>query len=496
MPTANHSPAPSSGARRMTAAMFDHMSRADTFTGVPRGTARPFLFLAAFQEAEPYLGLPVHAAKLVSWLVKKTQPQDWEEGSRPIAWPPSREQEEFLGLSKSQVKALNRTLFEAGIFVIRDDPQGQRYGRRDKKTNRIIEAYGFDLSPLAQRYDEFVRKAADAKIERQRMKELRRRVTIARRTIRQIGEELAAVDAVPVEWHARAEDVAALVTEARKAHRSEELTPIIRSLERRLAEAQGHLPAACRPVSNDPEGPENRLPNTTTTLKDSNLTDTVIAIQESSRVEPSVSERRTQREPQMFPEYLGLTSPASLLDLAPRLAPYLPPRVRDISWPAIIEAADWLRGEMGISPGLWARACQAMGCEYAAAALALVSTRPAEHFTSGAGGYFAGMLKKYERGELHRAASLWKLRDQTYGRQERSPSRSRREGASHRSHQPAVPGRRCERAPASNPPKTVPQSDGSVAGGALADDLSEVLASLGRTMGVRSYGSVSTGGNV
>ena len=78
---ANHIPAPASGARRMTAAMFDHVRRANGFTGVPRGTAKPFLFLAAFQEAEPYLGLPVHAAKLVSWL-SKTQPQDWEEGSR------------------------------------------------------------------------------------------------------------------------------------------------------------------------------------------------------------------------------------------------------------------------------------------------------------------------------------------------------------------------------------------------------------------------------
>ena len=36
----------------------------------------------------------------------------------------------------------------------------------------------------------------------------------------------------------------------------------------------------------------------------------------------------------MFPEYLGLKSPVSLLELAPRLAPYLPPRVRDISWRA------------------------------------------------------------------------------------------------------------------------------------------------------------------
>ena len=122
---------------------------ADAFTGLPHGTAKPLRFLAAFQEAEPYLGLPVHAYKLVAWLVKQTQPQDWEEGSRPIAWPSARHQAEFLGLSPARVKQLNRALFEAGVFVMRDNEQGKRYGRRDPETKRIIEAFGFDLSPLA-----------------------------------------------------------------------------------------------------------------------------------------------------------------------------------------------------------------------------------------------------------------------------------------------------------------------------------------------------------
>jgi replication initiation protein RepC len=108
------------GARRMSLRMLTLIKVADQFTGLPPGTAKPFTFLAAFQEAEPYLGLPTHAFKLISWLVKQTQPQDWEEGSRPIAWPSARAQQEFLGLSAARVKSLNRALFEAGLFVIRD----------------------------------------------------------------------------------------------------------------------------------------------------------------------------------------------------------------------------------------------------------------------------------------------------------------------------------------------------------------------------------------
>jgi replication initiation protein RepC len=153
--------------------MLAARDRADGFEGLPPGV-KPLRLLAAFREAEPYLGLPVHAYKLVDWLVRMTQPQDWQAGSRPMAWPSARRQQEFLNLSATGVKVLNRAMFEAGIFVMRDHPQGKRYGRRGPDGKIVIEeTFGFDLSPLAQRYDEFVRIAAEARTEREHMRKLR-----------------------------------------------------------------------------------------------------------------------------------------------------------------------------------------------------------------------------------------------------------------------------------------------------------------------------------
>src|SRR5271154_4835497 len=216
----------------------------------------------------PYLGLPVHAYKLVAWLVKQTQTQDWEEGSRPIAWPSARHQAEFLGLSPARVKQLNRALFEAGIFVMRDNEQGKRYGRRDPETKRIIEAFGFDLSALALRYDEFVRVAAAARVERERMKGLRRRATLARRAIRQAGEELAAQGCEPKGWRLFQEEVAALAIACRGAHRSDELAMIIGGLERRKIQAEQWVRELVKPVEIDPEGladePQQYTPTTLT----------------------------------------------------------------------------------------------------------------------------------------------------------------------------------------------------------------------------------------
>ncbi len=97
-----------------------------------------------------------------------------------------------------------------------------------------------------------------------------------------------------------------------------------------------------------------------------------------------------------------------LMQLAPRLRPYLnSPRP---AWPEIVDAADWLRGELGVSKSLWGEACVAMGREQAAIAIAIVSAKPAAHFRSTPGGYFHGMVAKAKAGELNLARTVWGLR--------------------------------------------------------------------------------------
>jgi replication initiation protein RepC len=51
-----------------------------------------------------------------------------------------------------------------------------------------------------------------------------------------------------------------------------------------------------------------------------------------------------------------------------------------------------------------------MGRELAAVALAIVSTKDAEHFRTSPGGYFHGMVAKARAGELHLERTVWALR--------------------------------------------------------------------------------------
>jgi replication initiation protein RepC len=98
-----------------------------------------------------------------------------------------------------------------------------------------------------------------------------------------------------------------------------------------------------------------------------------------------------------------------LLELAPRLAAHTWQQFPD--WNEIVDAAgSRLRPELGVSVSLWGDACKVLGRQIAAVTLAIVSTKPKEHFLRGAGGYFAAMVRRGREGELHLDRSLWKLR--------------------------------------------------------------------------------------
>ena len=167
-------------------------------------------------------------------------------------------QQEALDLSPSQVKEINRRLIEFGLITMRDSPNGKRYGRRHEKTGHIIEAYGFDLAPIAMRHAEFVRLAEDGRAERAAMGRLRRRATIARKAITQILETVQEYGFAGEEWITLAHETAALVRALRGVERPEEMETGVTSLERRQSAARERLELLLGVVDSAPKGTENR----------------------------------------------------------------------------------------------------------------------------------------------------------------------------------------------------------------------------------------------
>ena len=228
------------GFRRLTPGLLKTDRTAESFAGLPDGVTMHGQLLAAFKGAAPRLGLSPRLVHAVDWLFKFTMAQDWGRGGRPIVWPSASLQQEALGLSPTRVKAINRALIEAGLITMKDSPNGKRYGKRDPRGN-IVEAYGFDLSPIAARHAEFTRLAAESKAEREEMGRLRRRATIARKSITQILETAAEYGFPGEEWVTLRREARALTQALRKVESPEEMAVGVASLERRQASARERL---------------------------------------------------------------------------------------------------------------------------------------------------------------------------------------------------------------------------------------------------------------
>src|SRR3954447_20890508 len=231
-PPGRHTP---TGFRRLTPGLLKADRTAEGFAGIPGGVTVHGQLLAAFKAAAPYLGIAPRLVHALDWLFRFTQPQDWQKDSWPIVWPSARMQQEALRLSPTQVKETNRQLIDLGLVTMKDSPNGKRYGTRDPK-GCIVEAYGFDLAPIAIRHAEFVRLAEQAKAERLAMGRLRRRATIARKGIIQLLETAAEYGFEGEEWQALASDMAALTRALRDAERPNEMEVGVTSLEGRRTE--------------------------------------------------------------------------------------------------------------------------------------------------------------------------------------------------------------------------------------------------------------------
>jgi replication initiation protein RepC len=348
--------------------MLNTMKAADAFLGLPG--LLPGQVLAAFKAAAPFLGLRASVVHAIDWLFKFTLPLDWEAGGRPIVWPSAAEQRAVFGLSAAQVKCLNRQLAELGLVIMRDSPNGKRYGvRAHGRTGPIVEAYGFDLSPLATRMAEFQVIAAEGKARRNRMKALRRRASIARTGLRQILETGTVEPAVGFD-HAAWQTRATLISRGLGDITDEGVLAMgVASLERMRDEACEALrqcfsgpSEGSNPVETDPKGSENQ-PHITSTSELLNPTDAVVGRGEGSsepgrgiasnggaphaRRNTAITREQGRADTRMRRPEVGSEGavlkmmPDELIRLAPRLRLHLPHPTP--TWPNIVEAADRLR---------------------------------------------------------------------------------------------------------------------------------------------------------
>ncbi len=217
--------------------------------------------LSACKRAAPALGLPRRVLELVDYLVGRTLEADWLDGARPLAWPSNATLQDALGLGRTQVKTLVRAALECGLIEMADSPNGHRYGHRER--GRVVEAYGFDLSPLAARHAEFLAIAAAHEERRREGRRLRGRITSLRNCILSLTDAAQEQSRTDADWQALDTKARQLAEQRGDSHDPGQLAPIVARLAALHAEVQAAL-AQPEAVETDPTGPENRPHHTST----------------------------------------------------------------------------------------------------------------------------------------------------------------------------------------------------------------------------------------
>jgi len=405
--------------RRIAVAQRAAAALADQYVGLPEGISKAML-LDRFERAAPKLDIGDGLVRLIRALVRVTYDRDWEGVGRPIAWPSNDMLGQELDRSRTVVQGLIRAAVKAGLVHMRDSGNGKRYGYRGDR-GEIIDAFGFDLSPLAVRYDEFADIAAARGLEQARRRTLRRRVSELRREIRTLCADAIERDYEGFPWPAAIDQASGRLPRSPTLAELEvierETAELLAAVDKAWLEArrEGHEADESRPTGSDFRAQKEP----TTEPKSERDTypakrDEVVAARSEA---PSAG--GWAAEPPMSEESLPL---GLVLEAVPELHAYLDdPGSAD--WEEVTAAAYEAALRLGINISAWREARETMGARRAAAAVATILARfMAGEISRSAGGYLRAMCERERAGGLHLMPSLFGLKERHHPRKPKTRS--------------------------------------------------------------------------
>jgi replication initiation protein RepC len=443
------------GLRRQTLETFATQGEAEGFAGLPEDFPNYRRVHDIAAKALRLLGVSEPALSLLGYLFNWTQPQDWQKGSRPIAFPSNDTVCDDHGLSEASLRRYVMELREAGAITMKDSGNNKRYGRRDPQGRIILAStFGYDLSPLAihhNHYQDIVKAHKSACALR---KDARRTIKIAARALQQMIESAEDWNLVSAYWTVLPQRIDALAQQFEQAASTAALTDVAHRFELLRADALAVFTrtsseraermkaagASCaqssksavdidgigETMSGRPLNPE-RLYNTTAVPLDS------VFVQASRQVVvgcSSTSVHSTNEVGDSEPDFreheawTGIapwdggevksqevkTSPQELADLVPEIGDRIVATGQDVNWGSLTVATAAFARDYGINSATVRKAVRVIGWQSTHISLVVVASKSRAHFDVSPGAYFTSLIGKAERGELDLRRSLWGLR--------------------------------------------------------------------------------------
>jgi replication initiation protein RepC len=336
-------------------------------------------------EAKGLLGASDRALAVLNALLSFHPDTDLVEGEGLVVFPSNAQLAlRAHGMAPATLRRHLSVLVDCGLVVRRDSPNGKRYARKGYD-GAIEQAFGFDLTPLLARAEEFERLAEAVRAERRALLLVRERITILRRDIAKMiafGLE----EGITADWqrlHLEYREIAATIP--RTASRLE-LEPIAEELAMLAQEVRKTLESHVKTeeTSANESHFERHIQNSNTHPHELEP-----GLEKGHGTTAAVKLETKSQPPTGYP--LGM-----VLRACPDIADYA--RNGISGWADLVETANLVRGALGVSPDAWNQACEAMGAVDAAIMVAAMLQKG--EAISSPGGYLRSLTAKARAGEF------------------------------------------------------------------------------------------------
>ena len=354
----------------------------------PDKVAHKWKVFRAICIARPRLGVSERALSVLNALLS-FYPETTLSGDDLIVFP-SNEQLSLRahGMPASTLRRHLAGLVDAGLVLRRDSPNGKRYARKGRG-GELQFAFGFDLSPLVARAEEFEGLSAEIEAEAFAVKLARERITLCRRDIakmiatgieegvptRREGQGPGSWQEVHGAFRAVVEGLPRSATRRQIEEAAEALSQLADDI-RILLETQVKTTNMNANESQIERHIQNSNPEPPIDLEQ--------ASERSPVGEPIVLHPELKRAGEtVFP--LGM-----VLDACPDIVDYS--RGGISNWRDLLAAASVVRSALGVSPSAWEEAQTILGEKSAAIVIAAILQRG--NAITSAGGYLRELTRK------------------------------------------------------------------------------------------------------
>ncbi len=299
------------------------------------------------------------------------------------------------GMSPATLRRHIAVLVECGLVIRRDSPNGKRYARKGQG-GAIEQAYGFDLSPILARAEEFRQLAEAVQAERKAFRVVKERLTICRRDVVKLIEAGISED-VPDDWRGFQRRYEAIMARLPRTAPRQMLEAIADELEGLWADVHQTLETFVNSQNKNANEShsERHIQNSNPNLNPNG--ESKHSSRNKHEAGSTVTETGNVRSLPKRDLPLGM-----VLSACPEIANYAHGgQIR--TWRDLVAAAEDVRPHMGISPSAWQEAVEVMGSQNAAITLAAILERT-DRIRS-RGGYLRNLVERARDGQF----SAWPM---------------------------------------------------------------------------------------